>query len=534
MKDQKVHVAWSDTLPSQWGPLPGEIEVPLSGGPTEPAPLASSLSTGPAGPAHLSLWCWLREGLRAAFFLAPRTGAAAPTPWQLVILVLASGALVVAAGRLEVAGPAQFSVRGWLIPYWIMLAQLWLAWWAMAPALRAQNEAPGQPSQNPTGGLGAWLVLSTWAPMIPAMLSYGLMGWAAQKPQTWDGEVAVWVLWALYIPLFVWLLAAMVVVSARFIRSRVRTAAFAAGLAGLVALGTWQFSDRAWEPDTEAVAASQEPTPEAARLVLSQPVFEGQQALWQKQVEALAPQREGVVDVYGLVFAPYAGENVFRRESTMVSTLLQERFDAQGRVLHLLNHAETAGTHLWATPQNLQRAIAALASRMDRGNDVLVVYMTSHGARDHALAASHWPLEVPPVTPEMLRAALDEAGIRHRVIAVSACYSGGWVDTLATESTLIMTAADATHTSYGCGTRSELTFFGRAVFNEQLRQTHSFTDAFAKAVPLIQQREVEAGKADGFSNPQIRVGAEIEPVLKALEQRLNSGEGAEATATVRP
>ena len=85
-----------------------------------------------------------------------------------------------------------------------------------------------------------------------------------------------------------------------------------------------------------------------------------------------------------------------------------------------------------------------------------------------------------------------------------------------------MTAADATHTSYGCGRLSELTFFGRAVFHEQLRQTHSFTEAFAKAVPLIQQREVEAGKADGFSNPQIRVGKQIAPVLQALEQRLQT------------
>ena len=98
----------------------------------------------------------------------------------------------------------------------------------------------------------------------------------------------------------------------------------------------------------------------------------------------------------------------------------------------------------------------------------------------------------------------------------------GWIEPLATDSTLIMTAADATHTSYGCGRLSELTFFGRAVFHEQLRQTHSFTEAFAKAVPLIQQREVEAGKADGFSNPQIRVGPQITPVLQALEQRLQA------------
>ena len=239
----------------------------------------------------------------------------------------------------------------------------------------------------------------------------------------------------------------------------------------------------------------------------------------------LTPERPGVVDVYGLVFAPYAGEEVFRRESTMVSDLLQDRFDAEGRVLHLINHPDTADTHLWATPENLRSAIDALAATMDREEDVLVLYMTSHGARDHQLAAAHPPLQVDPMTPELLRHMLDDAGIRHRVIAISACYSGGWLDALTTPSTLIMTAADATHTSYGCGMQSELTFFGRAVFDEQLRSTYSFTEAFNKAVPIIAQREVEAGKDDGFSNPQMRVGAEIDPVLNALARRLAAEEG---------
>jgi hypothetical protein len=93
---------------------------------------------------------------------------------------------------------------------------------------------------------------------------------------------------------------------------------------------------------------------------------------------------------------------------------------------------------------------------------------------------------------------------------------------MANDDTLVMTAADATHTSYGCGRLSALTYFGRAMFDEELRKTHSFETAFAAAVPVIRQREIEAGKEDGFSNPQISVGEKIRPLLDQLAQRLDA------------
>ncbi len=544
MKDlnAKNKSAWADTLPSQWDAEPtAKIEIPLEEAAEPPSTSAREPASGPlmpsssAAPGVLPLLRWITEGLRATFFLRPRTGGNAPTPWQFIVLVLLETALLLGLARVEVVGPAQFNLRAWLTPLWSGLVLLWFGWWAMAPvqargaAEVANASEDGDRTILPTGGVAAWYVLCGWAPLVPTAVLYGLLAWAARQPDFWATDWAGNVFWVIYGVLTVWMVAALIAVSARFIRSWWRTAVYAAALVGVITLGTWQFPDRPWEYDAaaaraQAVQAGEEPAPEPVRLSLTQEVFEAQQPLLQQQLQALAPGKPGVASVYGLVFAPYAGEEVFRRESTMVSGVLQERFDAQGRVIHLLNHAETAATHAWATPQNLQRAIAGLAERMDRDNDILVVYMTSHGARNHELAAAHWPLRVAPATPEMLRATLDEAGIRHRVIAVSACYSGGWIEPLANDSTLVMTAADATHTSYGCGTRSELTFFGRAVFHEQLRQTHSFKEAFDKAVPLIAQREVEAGKADGFSNPQIHVGPQIEPVLRALEQRLAKGD----------
>jgi hypothetical protein len=301
---------------------------------------------------------------------------------------------------------------------------------------------------------------------------------------------------------------------AHFGLHRQHLALLGGGFTLVFALTAWQFPDRAWEAPPAAV---HEP-----RLALSEETFEIQQEIFRRMVGGLAPQRAAVADVYGIVFAPFATEDVFRRESALVADLIAQRFDAQGRVLQLVNHAQTADLLPWATPRNLRRAIAAIAERMDREHDLLVVYLTSHGARDFQLAAAHPPLQVEALSPGELRTALDQAGIRHRVIAISACYSGGWIGPLASDTTLVMTAADADHTSYGCGQLSELTFFGRALFDEQLRATHSFEQAFAAAVPVIRQRELEARKPDGFSNPQISVGEGIRPLLTSLAQRLDT------------
>jgi hypothetical protein len=469
---------------------------------------AQTLSDIPArAPVErLPLHAWLREGVRAGFLLRPRVVGEQPTPVQIGLLVLILSVIELGLARLEIAGPAQFDLRGWLIPWWSTGALLLLAWWGLSAA----RPAPERPV-----GVAAWLAL--WlAAVLPANLVAQLLGIAqAYEALPLLFSESAWAAWTMYLALWAWTVAAVLRLFGHFGVPPARMGVLALGMVAVFGLTAWQFPDRPWQVDFAQAPQEQRP-----RLELSQDVFEAQQALWQTKVAALAPQRPGVVDVYGLVFSPYDDEDVFLRENNMVAKLLAERFDAQGRVIQLANHPQTATTHPWATPVNLQRAVEALAARMDREKDVLVVYLTSHGAKNFRLAASNGPLQVDPLSPSDLRRALDQAGVRNRVIAVSACYSGGWVGPLGGDTTLVMTAADAEHTSYGCGRLSELTFFGRAVFDEQLRKTHSFEQAFAAAVPVIRQREIDARKEDGFSNPQISVGENIRPVLRQLEQRL--------------
>ena len=462
----------------------------------------------PAAPAAATpgLKSWIVEGLRAAVCLRPRL-AGEPAPWHFAVLVIASTALSIGLGRLEVPGPAAFNPYAVLASWWSAGALLLLLWAVLWRHPRSEA-APG--------GVASWFALWLVALLPLVVVSQGLS--AAQERELLPKAVADAGVfqWGAFIVFWGWMLAVAIGLGRRYGLKAPRLAGLAIGLIAIESVLVAYPPGASWYSDA--------PYDEEARprLSLSQETFEQQQEVWQRSVRGIAPQRPGVRDVYGVVFAPYASEDVFLRESTMVADVLAQRFDAQGRVLQLVNHATTAEHLPWATPLNLRRAIEAVAQRMDREQDLLVVYLTSHGGRNFQLAASHWPLKVETLSPAELRTMLDEAGIRHRVIAVSACYSGGWVGPLASETSLVMTAADADHTSYGCGRRSELTFFGRALFDEQLRRTHSFEQAFAAAVPLIRQREVDAKKQDGFSNPQISVGDRIRPVLADIARRLDT------------
>ena len=426
-------------------------------------------------------------------------------------LVVAELALSIGIGRLFVDGPAVFSWRAGLAGWASFVLVAW-ACYALRPRAGSDNRAA---STAPDAAhlltllMAQALVLSTFWGLVWVLLTRTGALETGGTPAYW----AAWLtpaLWGMLAQLVTLLRA-----GDRDLPGRVQAIyaiVFAAALTAYLAPNPhfWR------QAETQAAA---DDTPEPIRF--TQDVVELQGELMAAQLDALAPQRAGVADMYTLTFAPYEGEEVFRRESRMVNQVMAKRFDAAGRGVQMLNHRDHLDNMAWATPLNLQRAIAGLAKTMDLEEDVLFMHLTSHGARNGELAPNFWPLDVDPVTPADLRRWLDEAGIKHRVISISACYSGSWIAPLANDNTLVMTAADADHTSYGCGRKSQLTFFGRAMFDEQLRtSTLSFVDAHAAARKVIAKREKEAGKDDGYSNPQIKVGSKIGPYLEMMAQRL--------------
>ncbi|HEX8613651.1 MAG TPA: C13 family peptidase [Telluria sp.] len=464
---------------------------------------------GAPRPSVLVACDWLLEGARSALFLAPRWERLAASPWQMAFQMLLQFGVSMLLQRSFIEGESIFLWRASLAGWFGALLTAWLCY-LIQPDPRVSRSAHGAPGAAHLYTLV--IAQSTFFGLLICALHSGLVGAGILgKSSLW----AHWIVWSL--PMLWSVLARLVLL----LRAARPLASARAGVAIVVVMLT-SVVEYYLVPAPMAWRAA--PVPEAQEedpFEVSQEMMEAQLPLLGEQIDALKPQRPGVIDMYTITFAPYEGEEVFRRESTMVADVMARRFDAAGRGLQLINHRKTAESLPWATPLNLQRAIEGVADIMDRDEDVLFIHLTSHGASDGELAANFWPINVEPVMPPELKQWLDAAGIRYRVLSISACYAGNWIAPLAADGTLVMTASDADHTSYGCGKKSPLTFFGRAMYDEQLRKTtRSFAEAHAASRKIILQRETEAGKDDGYSNPQIKVGSKIVPVLERMNKRL--------------
>jgi hypothetical protein len=198
-----------------------------------------------------------------------------------------------------------------------------------------------------------------------------------------------------------------------------------------------------------------------------------------------------------------------------------ERFDAAGHTLLLVNNPRTLQSQPLASLTNLETALDAVADRMDVDTDILLLFMTSHGSPDHVLSVSMDPLPLDQIGPDDLNDVLQEARIRNKVLIISACYSGGFIKPLEDDATMIITAAREDRSSFGCGTDSDITDFGRAFFVEGLNHNDSFVGAFNTAKSLIDAWETKDGEQHSY--PQMSTTPAIENVLRNWRNGIHVG-----------
>jgi hypothetical protein len=427
----------------------------------------------------------LRAGLRLAFFLPARLEELHATPLALVALCATALLIQFAEDFAAVGLDGEFTPDGVQGVLFVFALLTLLAVLACAATSRVQETLR--------------LATALAALSLPIQLA--------------------WPMWQSWFPAWAALAAAVAVLrSLRLNLASGITAVLLSALIVALPLGNVMQYRTLWAPAEDEDAYAEPKTPSAAR----EEVIYRQTELLQEAFDRVQPQRPEAIDLYYVGFGGYAAQDVFMREVRTVEQQMTERFGLQGHSISLLNNPKTALDMPLASVTSLRATLEHLGQVMDPEQDILFLFMTSHGQKDQRLSLEFRPLQFIDLTPEVLRRAFDDAGIKWRVVVVSACYSGGFIERLRDERTIVITAAAADRSSFGCTNEAEWTYFGRAFFDEALRSEPQLVRAFEKAKQSIARREEREGQ-ETRSEPQIAAGALMIDKWNAYLRQLAAG-----------
>jgi Peptidase C13 family len=445
-----------------------------------------------------SAWSVLRIVLRAAFWRTSADARLVGLPSLLVCVTALAAARI--AVQFMAAGPA-----GAFNPYGLNAA---VAWIALEIAVAALFVQPGAR----TTALSAMFALSIVAELVTNAVKLALAlipALAAANAAFHEYAAAPLVLFAV---VSLWWIGAMVAVLRSFAPAlRLAALGRAVGLwVALVAVSALvphapvfvarDFDIRTanlWESLNAQYAAFKKDGG-------GPPAFEqSQQSLLQAEIASLSPPTKGTTNIYALGIAGWADQDVFLKELDGGLAALGGILPIRGHAVRLVNHRETLESLPLANQRNFAAAVHALGGAMNKDADVLLLLMTSHG--EPTGFGLRLPSEVVTLlTPHEVAAVLDNEGIKNRVVIVSACYAGTFVPPLTNDNTIVITAADANSTSFGCAPERDWTYFGDAFFRQSVRPGRDFQRAFDNARVLIQGWELMDRARP--SNPQAHFG----------------------------
>jgi hypothetical protein len=224
-------------------------------------------------------------------------------------------------------------------------------------------------------------------------------------------------------------------------------------------------------------------------------------------VARMSPSDRAAPSAFFLGFAGYADQRVFAEEIKLAAKNVGVKYGSTDRSLLLVNDRRSLEDWPLASPTALRYALRAVAAKMNVDKDVLFLSISSHGSRDGTVSVSNGILTLNDLSASDLAEALKESGIKWRVIVVSACYSGTFIEPLRAPGTAVITAAAADRTSFGCSDDRDLTYFGEAFYRDALPEAGSLREAFDRTRKAITERETQEGEKP--SHPQAEFGAGI-------------------------
>jgi hypothetical protein len=283
---------------------------------------------------------------------------------------------------------------------------------------------------------------------------------------------------------------------------------------GSVQSGTWANGQRVRDAKGKLL-----PDPLETGLLAQGPLLE--------KALAAVPVSTPATELFSLVVGGDGKQSVFMREADYVGNLLGTRFGAFGQI-SLVNHRDHMGDRPLATRETISRAIQTLAQRSGP-EDLIFIYLTSHGTQDHELVLDQPRLELSDLPANELAAALLPLKNRDKVVVISACYSGGFIPAIKDEKTMVITASREDRVSFGCSEEADFTYFGEALFGKALVETDDLQQAFNEARKWVAQREI----AENFEASEPQMWAPKGVVAHWMQLRKSQAERALNTVSTR-
>jgi len=249
----------------------------------------------------------------------------------------------------------------------------------------------------------------------------------------------------------------------------------------------------------------------------SEAVLATQNMLLDHALAGLEDERPGQSDLYFVGFAPYGRDDAFRTDVEAAQRVMDDRWGTAGRSMLLINNPQTLLTTPFATITNLRETLNEIGAAIDPEDDVVMLYLASRGGAGARLDADLPPLALVELTPPGLRQLLDDAGIKWRIIVVSACSSGGYIEPLQDDHTLIVTSSQIDPTLSACGQAGGSAYFGEAFFQKGMAGASTFAAAFEVAKLRVAERERD-DKILPPSDPQWWIGPEMAGKLSGLRR----------------
>jgi hypothetical protein len=431
----------------------------------------------------------LASGVRLALFMRVDSQSFRVSATQLVLLVLVSAAIDIDADWLRATGDARFSLAG-LQGELFALGLLALTAAVLAAARRERSLYLALP-----------VVILASFPIVQVVHLLPDLPRAAARVSDLGRQV-------FDRALFTW----MFIVAARAVYVAADPArhfrrVFAA-LGGLLVIAPIWLAPLAgplepwWrEYDASASAGAMNPA--------SEPVLAAQDFLMDRALDNLDDERRGITDLYFVGFAPDGRHPGFVSDVEAAQRAMNEYWNTAGRSVVLVNSPLTVAERPFATITNLRAALLEIGDLIDADDDIVMIYLAGSPGPGRTLAAVNPPLELVDMSPAGQRQQLDAAGIRFRVIVVSTCEAGAWIDELADQETAVIASSPAGVRGEDCRGGLVASRFGDAFFGA-MAKTSDLASAFDAAKKRL--------AAIGAPAPVMSLGPGLAEHIKSLRE----------------